>query len=73
MASLLSNVINCTTQLGVIVKLAEGALKPVISVIDEDLEGHQSQDRPLGDTAHHWPPHGQSAIHHKKRFYLYKY
>ena len=48
MASLLSNVINCTTQLGVIVKLAEGALKPVIDVIDEDVEEHWSQDRPLG-------------------------
>ena len=36
--------IDCTTQLGVIHKLAEGALDAIIHVIDEDVEEHWSQD-----------------------------
>ena len=44
--------INCTTQLGVIRKLAEGALDAIIYVIDKDVEEHQSQDRPLRDSLH---------------------
>ena len=43
--------INCTTQLGAICKLAEGALDAIVYVIDKDVEEHQSQDRPLRDTA----------------------
>jgi len=55
----------CTTLLSVISKLAEGALNPTISVIDKDVEEHQSQEGPLEDTASHWPPPGCEAIDHK--------
>ena len=48
--------IDCTTQLGVIHKLAEGALDAIIYVVDEDVEDHRSQDRPLRDTACDRPP-----------------
>ena len=43
--------IDCTTQLGVTHKLAEGALDAITYVTDEDAEEHQSQDQPLRDTA----------------------
>ncbi|KAK4815789.1 hypothetical protein QYF61_007229 [Mycteria americana] len=39
--------VNCTTQLGVICKLAEGALDLAINVIDENIEQHWSLYRPL--------------------------
>ena len=41
--------INLTTQLGVVCRLAEGALNPIVYVTDEDSEKHRSQDRPLRD------------------------
>ena len=45
--------INHTTQLGVINKLAEGALNPIISVTDKDDDkDHQSQNGTLWDTAY---------------------
>jgi len=47
---------NRTAQLGLIHKLAEGALDAIIYVIDEDVEEHQSQDRPLRDTTCDWSP-----------------
>lgn len=43
--------INCTTQLTVISKLAEGPLNPTVLVIDTDVEEHQFQDRALRDHA----------------------
>ncbi|KAK4818851.1 LOW QUALITY PROTEIN: hypothetical protein QYF61_020070 [Mycteria americana] len=42
--------VNCTTQLGVICKLAEGALDLTVNVIDENTEQHWSQYGPLRDT-----------------------
>ncbi|KAK4811032.1 hypothetical protein QYF61_015736 [Mycteria americana] len=42
--------VNCTTQLGVICKLAEGALDLTVYVIDENIEQHWSQYGPLRDT-----------------------
>ena len=48
--------INRTTQLGVIHKLAEGALDAIVLVIDEDVEEHRSQDRPQRNTACDQPP-----------------
>ncbi|KAK4817045.1 hypothetical protein QYF61_026353 [Mycteria americana] len=42
--------VNCTTQLGVICKLAEGALDPTVCVIDGDIKQRWSQYRPLRDT-----------------------
>jgi len=56
--------INCTTQLGVVFKFAEGALDPIIYVIDKDIKGYQSQDGLLGHTTHHQPPPGHRAIDH---------
>ncbi|KAK4825071.1 hypothetical protein QYF61_023075, partial [Mycteria americana] len=41
--------VNRTAQLGVICKLAEGALDPTVYVIDEDIEQHWSQYRSLRD------------------------
>ena len=38
------------TQLGVICKLAEGALNPTVYVINKDNEPYESQYRPLRDT-----------------------
>lgn len=40
--------VNCNTQFGVIRK----PLNPTVSVSDNDVEEHWSQDRPLGDIAH---------------------
>ena len=48
--------INCTTQLRVICKLAEGVLDAVVYVIDEDVEEHESQNQPLRDTTFDQPP-----------------
>ncbi|KAK4815575.1 LOW QUALITY PROTEIN: hypothetical protein QYF61_004092 [Mycteria americana] len=42
--------VNCTTQLGVICKLAEGALNLTVNVIDENIEQYWSQYGPLRDT-----------------------
>ncbi|XP_064913828.1 translin-associated protein X isoform X3 [Columba livia] len=41
--------VNCITQLGVIHKLAEGALNPNICVIDEDIKQYWSQSEPMRD------------------------
>jgi len=42
--------VNHTTQLGVICKLAEGALDPAVCVIDEDTKQHWSHCGPMRDT-----------------------
>lgn len=57
--------INHTTHLGVICKLAEGALNPTIYVVEENIKQYQSKDRPLRDTTCHRPPHGRRAIGHQ--------
>ncbi|KAK4831309.1 hypothetical protein QYF61_016798 [Mycteria americana] len=45
--------VSCTTQLGAICNLAEGALDPTVYVIDEDTKQSWSQYGPLRDTTHH--------------------
>ncbi|KAK4818926.1 hypothetical protein QYF61_022103 [Mycteria americana] len=45
--------VNCATQLGVICKLAEGALDLAVNVTDENIEQHWSQYGPPRDTTHH--------------------
>ncbi|KAK4815925.1 LOW QUALITY PROTEIN: hypothetical protein QYF61_010182 [Mycteria americana] len=45
--------VSCTTQLGVICTLAEGALHLTVNVIDENIEQHWSQYGPLRDTTCH--------------------
>ncbi|KAK4825882.1 hypothetical protein QYF61_003156 [Mycteria americana] len=45
--------VNHTTQLGVICKLAEGALDPTVYVIVADIKQYWCQYEPLRDTAYH--------------------
>ncbi|KAK4825444.1 hypothetical protein QYF61_027474 [Mycteria americana] len=45
-----------TTQLGVVSKLAEGALSPTVHVADKDVKQCQSQYRPLRNATRHWSP-----------------
>ena len=40
--------INCTIQLGIICKLAEGTLDSTVCVIDKDVKELWSQDRSMG-------------------------
>ena len=54
--------INCSTQFGVICKLAKGTLNPIIYVIDKNFKEYLSQDSPLGDIAHYWSLPGYRAI-----------
>jgi len=54
--------VNPTTQLGVVSRLAEGALSPTVHVADKDIEQHWPQDRPLRHTTHHWSPPGHRAV-----------
>ncbi|PKU46894.1 hypothetical protein llap_2788 [Limosa lapponica baueri] len=56
--------VNCTTQLGVICKLTEGALNPTVYVFDEDFKQYWSQYGPLRDTTCHRSPSGHQAINH---------
>ncbi|KAK4824941.1 hypothetical protein QYF61_021561 [Mycteria americana] len=50
--------IDCTTQLGVIHKLAEAALGPTVYIIGEDIKQYWSQYEPLRDTTCYWFPLG---------------
>jgi len=56
--------LNRPNQLGVISKLAEGALNPIIYVIDQDVKEYWTQDRPLGDTTSYQNSSGHKAIDH---------
>ncbi|KAK4811014.1 hypothetical protein QYF61_015718 [Mycteria americana] len=53
---------NRTTQLGVICRLAEGALNPTVHVADKDVKQHRSQYQPLRNATHHWSPLGHRAV-----------
>ncbi|KAK4824896.1 hypothetical protein QYF61_021136 [Mycteria americana] len=50
--------INTPTQLGVICKLTEGALDPLIQIIDKDIKQNWPQHRALGNTTCDRPPTG---------------
>ncbi|KAK4828029.1 LOW QUALITY PROTEIN: hypothetical protein QYF61_022806 [Mycteria americana] len=56
--------INTPTQLGVICKLTEGALDPLVQIIDKDIKQNWPQHRALGNTACDRPPTGVNSIHH---------
>jgi len=56
--------VSCSTQLGVVCKLAEGALDLAIQVIDENVKQLRSQYGPLRDTTHHCCPLGRRAVDH---------
>ena len=60
--------VNCTTQLGVFFKLAEGALDVAKSLM-KMLKQHQSQYGPLRDTTCHQCAFGHRAID----FYLWMF
>ncbi|KAK4832392.1 hypothetical protein QYF61_022247 [Mycteria americana] len=50
--------VDCTTQLDVISKCAEGALNPTVHVTNKDVKQRQSQYRPLRNATYHWCPLG---------------
>jgi len=52
--------VDCTTQLGVIGKLAEGALNATDHVTDKDVKQHQPEYQPPEEC--HWSPLGHRAI-----------
>lgn len=54
--------VSCTTQLGVINNLAEGALNPII--IDKGVKEHWSQNEILGDVTCDRPPPRHRATDH---------
>ena len=56
--------VNHTTHLGVICKLAEGALDPTVYVIDTDIKQYWSQYKPLRDNMCHRSPSGHWAFDH---------
>ncbi|KAK4822320.1 hypothetical protein QYF61_013019 [Mycteria americana] len=56
--------INTPTQLGVICKLTEGALDPLVQIIDKDIKQNWPQHRALGNTTCDRPPTGVNSIHH---------
>ncbi|KAK4815935.1 hypothetical protein QYF61_010192 [Mycteria americana] len=56
--------INTPAQLGVICKLTEGALNPLIQIIDKDIKQNWPQHRALGNTTCDRPPTGVNSIHH---------
>ncbi|KAK4821657.1 hypothetical protein QYF61_026755 [Mycteria americana] len=56
--------INTPTQFGVVCKLTEGALDPLIQIIDKDIKQNWPQHRALGNTACDRPPTGFKSIHH---------
>jgi len=45
-----------TTQVGVISKLAEGALNPTVHIADKEVKQQQSQYQTLRNATHHWSP-----------------
>ncbi|KAK4830880.1 hypothetical protein QYF61_013809 [Mycteria americana] len=56
--------INTPTQLGVLCKLTEGALDPLVQIIDKDMKQDWPQHRALGNTTCDRPPTGVNSIHH---------
>ncbi|KAK4823486.1 hypothetical protein QYF61_002550 [Mycteria americana] len=56
--------INTPTQLGVICKITEGALNPLVQIIDKDTKQNWPQHRALGNTACDQLPTGVNSIHH---------
>ncbi|KAK4809582.1 hypothetical protein QYF61_025025 [Mycteria americana] len=55
---------NTPAQLGVICKLTEGALDPLVRIIDKDSKQDWPQHRALGNATGDWLPTGVNSIHH---------
>ncbi|KAK4810419.1 hypothetical protein QYF61_025526 [Mycteria americana] len=56
--------INTPTQLGVLCRLTEGALNPLVQIIDKVIKQDWPQPRALGNTTCDWPPTRVNSIHH---------
>ncbi|KAK4815248.1 hypothetical protein QYF61_023695 [Mycteria americana] len=56
--------INTPAQLGVVCKVTEGALNPLVQIIDKDIKQNWPQHRALGNTTCDRPPTGFNSIHH---------
>ncbi|KAK4822020.1 hypothetical protein QYF61_006868 [Mycteria americana] len=56
--------INTPAKLGVVCKLTEGALDPLVQIIDKDIKQNWPQHRALGNTTCDRPPTGFKSIHH---------
>lgn len=56
--------INTLSELGVICKLTEGALDPLVQITDGDIEKKWPQYWAQWDTTSDWPPAAFSSIHH---------
>jgi len=56
--------VNCATHVGVICRLAEGALDPAVCVTDEDFKQYWSQYRPQRDTTCHQSSSEHQAVDH---------
>jgi len=56
--------IDTSTQLVVICKLTEGALNPLIQIIDKDGKQDQTQNRALGNSTCDWSPAGFNSMDH---------
>ncbi|PKU41812.1 hypothetical protein llap_7885 [Limosa lapponica baueri] len=54
--------VDCTTQLGVVSKLAEGALYPTVRVSNKDVKQPWSKYLPLRNTTCQWSPLGHQAV-----------
>ncbi|PKU39458.1 rna-directed dna polymerase from mobile element jockey-like [Limosa lapponica baueri] len=54
--------VNCTTQLGVAGKLAEGALNPAVHTTNKHVKQYRSQYQHLRNATCHCPPLGHQAI-----------
>ena len=56
--------IDTSCQLGVIFRLPENALNPLIQVINKDIEEDRPQYQPLRNTTHDQSPSEFNSIHH---------
>ncbi|PKU37611.1 rna-directed dna polymerase from mobile element jockey-like [Limosa lapponica baueri] len=60
--------VDCSTQLGVVGKLAEVALNPNSHVTNKDVRQYWSQYRPLRNTTHHCSPIGLFVPYRPRKF-----
>jgi len=56
--------IDTPIQLGVICRLTEGALSPLIQIIDKDITQDRTQNVALENTTRDWLPTGFNSIQH---------
>jgi len=59
------NQINTPTEFGVIFKLTEGALDPLVQIIDKDITQNWPQYRALGNTICNWLSTGFNPVHRR--------